>query len=305
MQMMKAVTLKGFGGPEMLQVSRIPRVGLRNEEDILIKVMAAGINRADASQRKGHFPAPRGASEVLGLEVSGVVAEVGKNVKKFKPGDKVMSLLGGGGYAEYTVTHQGCVMPMPKNYSFIEAAAIPEAFLTAWQCLKFHGNVQKGQHVLVHAGASGVGTAACQLVERHFGATAVTTSSTGKIEICKNFASICVDRTPDETGLCFAPKIAQRVGENAIDLVVDPVLGGSYLNEDVTVLKEGGMVVGLAFMGGMKTEVNLAALFAKATTVKCTKLRNKPAAYKEELVRTFTEAVMPLLEDGTIETGGG
>ncbi|EPY43032.1 oxidoreductase [Angomonas deanei] len=296
---MKAVSLKEFGGPENFFVQEVEKAALRNEDDVLIKVMAAGLNRADTLQRVGKYPPPPGDSEVLGLEVSGVVAEVGKNVKKFKPGDKVMSLLGGGGYAEYTVTHQGCVMPMPKNYSFIEAAAIPEAFLTAWQCLKFHGNVQKGQHVLVHAGASGVGTAACQLVERHFGAKAVTTSSTGKIEICKNFASICVDRTPDETGLCFAPKIKNAV-DAGMDVILDPRVGETYLTEDASVVAENGKIVVLSLMGGSNVFLNSVPLLQKRAEIIFTRLRSESMASKARLVASFTEEVMGAIEDRTI-----
>ncbi|KPI89833.1 hypothetical protein ABL78_1096 [Leptomonas seymouri] len=300
MQMMRAVTLKGFGGTDMLQISRIPRAAIANPREILIKVSAAGINRADAMQRQGHYPPPKGGCEVLGLEVSGVIEQVGPDVKRFKEGDKVMALLGGGGYAEYAVAHEGSVMHIPQGYSFIEAASIPEAFLTAWQALKFHGNVRKGNHVLIHAGASGVGTAASQVVEKYFEAVAVTTSSDAKVEVCKSFASINLSRTPDESGLCFAPKIKNLLGEGSIDVVVDGVFGGSYISEDAAVLAEDGRIVVIAFMGGAKVHLNCLPLLRQRAHIVFSKLRCQSNEYKENLVKLFEQEVVPLMNQRVI-----
>ncbi|KPA80451.1 putative mitochondrial oxidoreductase [Leptomonas pyrrhocoris] len=300
MQMMRAVTLKGFGATDMLQISRIPRAVIANPRDVLIKVSAAGINRADGAQRRGHYPPPKGSCEVLGLEVSGVIEQVGPDVKNFKEGDKVMGLLPGGGYAEYAVAHEGSVMHIPQGYSFIEAAAIPEAFLTAWQALKFHGNVSKGQHVLIHAGASGVGTAASQLVEKYFEATAVTTSSEAKVELCKNFASINLSRTPDETGMCFAPKIKNLLGESCINVVLDSIFGGSYISEDAAVLAEDGRIVVLAFMGGARVHLNCLPLLRQRAHIIFSKLRCQSDDYKENLVKTFEQEVIPLMNQRVI-----
>ncbi|KPI89831.1 hypothetical protein ABL78_1094 [Leptomonas seymouri] len=293
--MMRAVTLKGFGGTEVLQISPVPRPTIAGPRDVLVRVKAAGINRADAMQRQGHYPPPKGSSELLGLEVSGVIEQVGPDVKRFKEGDKVMALLSGGGYAEYAVAHEGSVMHIPQGYSFIEAASIPEAFLTAWQALKFHGNVRKGNHVLIHAGASGVGTAASQVVEKYFEAVAVTTSSDAKVEVCKKFASINLSRTPDENGLCFAPKVKKALGEAAIDVVVDCVFGGSYISEDAAVLAEDGRIVVLAFMGGSRVDLDFSQLFMQRAHLIFSKLRNQPNEYKENLVTTFEQEVVPLL----------
>ncbi|EPY33851.1 oxidoreductase [Strigomonas culicis] len=302
--MMRAVTLKGFGAADLLSLAEVPRARLRTGRDVLIKVMASGINRADIVQRYGKYPPPPGASEVLGLEVSGVVDEVGSDVKHFKPGDKVMALLDGGGYAEYAVAHEGTVMPMPREFSFIEAAAVPEAFLTAWQCLKYHGDVQPGQRVLIHAGASGVGTALAQLVERHFKATAITTSSAEKVDVCKSFASHALDRTPDEAGVCFASKVKAQCGEQAINLIIDPVVGGTYLSEDASVLANDGKIVVLALMGGTEVQLNLMPLFARGASIVFSKLRNKPAAYKEGLVTSFTAAALPPVRPARAHGGG-
>ena len=300
MQVMRAVTLKGFGGTDMLQISRVPRAVIANPRDVLIKVSAAGVNRADAAQRRGHYPPPKGSCEVMGLEVSGIVEKVGPEVKNFKEGDKVMALLSGGGYAEYAVAHEGSVMHIPQGYSFIEAAAIPEAFLTAWQALKFHGDLQKGQIALIHAGASGVGTAASQLVEKYFEATAVTTSSDAKVELCKNFASINLSRSPDETGMCFAPKIKNLLGEGAIDVVLDSVFGGSYIFEDAAVLAQDGRIVVLAFMGGAKVHLNCLPLLRQRAHIIFSKLRCQSNEYKENLVKTFEREVVPLMSQRVI-----
>ena len=293
--MMRAVTLNGFGGTEVLQISQVPRATIAGPRDVLIKVKAAGVNRADVAQREGQYPPPKGSSEILGLEVSGIVEKVGPEVKNFKEGDKVMALLSGGGYAEYAVAHEGSVMHIPQGYSFIEAAAIPEAFLTAWQALKFHGNVRKGHHVLIHAGASGVGTAASQLVEKYFEATAVTTSSERKVDVCKKYASVALSRTRDENGQCFASKIVKACGEASVNVVVDCVFGGSYISEDAAVLAEDGRIVVLAFLGGSKVELDFAALFKQRAHLIFSKLRNQSDAYKENLATTFGREVVPLM----------
>lgn len=300
MQMMRAVTLKGFGNPDVLQISRIPKVAISKGTDVLIKVMAAGVNRGDASQRRGLYPPPKGASEVLGLEVSGIVEQVGKEVTKVKEGDRVMALLPGGGYADYAVSHFGSVMHIPHGFSFIEAAAIPEAFLTAWQVLKIHAQVQKGQHVLIHLGASGVGMAASQLVEKYFEATAITTSSPGKVEVCKNFASINLDRTPDETGFAFSPKIKNLLGDGAVNAVIDCIFGGSYFAEDSAVLAQDGKIIVTAFLGGARVHINCLSLFRQRASVIFSKLRCQSDEYKQKLVESFEQEIIPFFQERII-----
>ncbi|KAG5490449.1 hypothetical protein JKF63_00569 [Porcisia hertigi] len=300
MQMMRAVTLKGFGDTNMLQVSRIPKVAVARGKDVLIRVSAAGVNRADAAQRQGHYPSPKGSSEVMGLEVSGIVERVGADVKRFKEGDKVMALLAGGGYAEYAVVHEGSVLHIPRGYSFIEAAAIPEAFLTAWQVLKYHGDCRKGHNVLIHAGASGVGTAAAQIAEKYFQAIAVTTSSESKVEVCKKFATINLSRTPDETGMCFAPKVETLLGGSAINLVLDSVFGGSYISEDAAVLAQDGRIVVLSFMGGAKVHLNCLPLLRQRAHIVFSKLRCQSEIYKESLVDTFEKELIPYMKERVI-----
>ncbi|EPY26196.1 NADPH2:quinone reductase [Strigomonas culicis] len=206
-----------------------------------------------------------------------------------------MALLDGGGYAEYAVAHEGTVMPMPREFSFIEAAAVPEAFLTAWQCLKYHGDVQPGQRVLIHAGASGVGTALAQLVERHFKATAITTSSAEKVDVCKSFASHALDRTPDEAGVCFAPKVKSLFGEESINLIIDPVVGGTYLSEDALCIANDGKIVVIGFMGGTNVFFSCLPLHRQRAEIIFSKLRSESMELKAQLVSTFEEEIVPLL----------
>lgn len=295
---MRAVTLKGFGGVDMLSIGQVPKASIERGSDVLIKVMAAGINRADISQRRGHYPPPAGASDIMGLEVAGVVAAVGADVNgRVKEGDKVMALLPGGGYADYAVAHAGCVMPIPQGYSFMEAAAVPETFITAWQILNRHGKVKPGQRVLIHAGASGIGSACAQITEKYFKATAITTSSESKLDICKGFASVNLSRTRDEAGLAFAPKVKKLFGEESINVIVDPVFGGTYLGENAQVLAPNGHLVVVAFIGGSLVQMNALPFFREQAQITFTKLRCRTEAYKATLVGSFEKEIVPYMNE--------
>ncbi|KAG5474054.1 hypothetical protein CUR178_04165 [Leishmania enriettii] len=298
--MMRTVTLKGFGGTDVLQISRIPKAFINRGRNLLIKVCAAGINRADAAQRHGHYPPPKGSSKVMGPEVSGIVEQMEADVTGFKESDRVMALLPSGGYAEYAVAHEGSVIHIPKGYSFIEAAAIPQAFLTAWHALKYHGDCRKVQHVLVHAGASGIGMAVAQIVEKYFRATAVATSSESKVEACKNFASIYLARTPDETGMRFSPKVKSLLGEGAVDLVLESVFGGPCISEDAAVLAKDGRIVVLAFMGGAKVHFHRLPLLRQRAHAIFSKLRCQSDDYRQNLVDTFVKEVVPYMNERVI-----
>ncbi|KAL7697955.1 quinone oxidoreductase-like protein alcohol dehydrogenase zinc-containing-like protein [Lotmaria passim] len=299
--MMRAVTLKGFGGVDMMSVVEVPKTAIKKGTDVLIKVMAAGVNRADISQRRGHYPQPDGASEIMGLEVAGVVEQVGPDVDaSIKEGDNVMALLPGGGYADYAVAHMGCVMPIPQGYSFIEAAAVPETFITAWQILNRHGKVKPGQRVLIHAGASGIGSACAQITEKYFKATAVTTSSESKLDICKGFASVNLSRTRDEDGWAFAPKVKKLFGEESMNVIVDPVFGGTYLAENSQVLAQDGHLVVLAFMGGSLVRINALPLFRERAQITFTKLRCRSEEYKAMLIQSFEKEIVPYMNERII-----
>lgn len=299
--MMRAVSLKGFGGVDVMSIAQVPKATLERASDVLIKVMAAGINRADISQRRGHYPPPAGASDILGLEVAGVVTEVGAEAAgRVKVGDRVMALLPGGGYADYAVAHGGCVMPIPQGYSFTEAAAVPETFITAWQILNRHGKVKPGQRVLIHAGASGIGSACAQITEKYFKATAITTSSEMKLDICKGFASVNLSRTRDEAGWAFAPKVKKLFGEESINVIVDPVFGGTYLGENAQVLAPDGHLVVVAFIGGSLVQMNALPFFREKAQITFTKLRCRSEAYKTSLVESFEREIVPYMNERII-----
>jgi putative PIG3 family NAD(P)H quinone oxidoreductase len=299
---MRGVALKGFGGPEMLQyTTELLRPVLPNPNYVMIKVAATALNRADTMQRKGHYPAPPGESEILGLEAAGTICEIGPEVRRWKEGDRVMALVPGGGYAENVVVHESHVMPVPEGMSFVDAAAIPEVFLTAYQALRFQSNLQAGDTLLMHAGASGVGTAACQLA-RLFGAKSITTSSEGKVEECKKFADFAVSRTKDENGKIFASKVTAAIGANKVNVVIDPVFGGGYLEESTEVMALDGQVVVLAFMGGNTIkEFNATPLFRKRIGIKFSTLRSQNTEYKAKLIKAFSENALPAFSDGRLK----
>ena len=292
---MRAVQLSGYGGVEVMRVAAgvaIPKIV--SPKGVVVKVNATAVNRGDTMQRKGFYPPPPGASDILGLEAAGVVAEVGAGVSKWKVGDRVMGLLSGGGYAEYVPVHEGHLMPIPEQMSFVEAAAVSEVFLTAWQCLRFNMDVQKGDHVLIHAAASGVGTAASQLVERVIGGVAVGTASEGKLEECRKYASHCVSRTVDpESKTQFASKVRAAVGDR-INAVIDPVFGGGYLQESVSVCAVDGTITVLAMMGGNTIEsYQCSEMFKKRITLRFSTLRGRTDEYKAGLVSSFVEHALP------------
>eukprot|EP00405_Crypthecodinium_cohnii_P005612 CAMPEP_0194763860 /NCGR_PEP_ID=MMETSP0323_2-20130528/20656_1 /TAXON_ID=2866 ORGANISM="Crypthecodinium cohnii, Strain Seligo" /NCGR_SAMPLE_ID=MMETSP0323_2 /ASSEMBLY_ACC=CAM_ASM_000346 /LENGTH=334 /DNA_ID=CAMNT_0039689723 /DNA_START=70 /DNA_END=1074 /DNA_ORIENTATION=- len=300
--MMKGVAVQAPGGVDMLQVvSDIPRPSIKGENEVLIKVMCTAVNRADTMQRMGMYPPPPGASDIIGLEASGVIESVGPAVKRWQPGDKVMALLAGGGYAEYAVVHEGSCMPIPEGFSFEEAAAIPEVFLTAFQAMTFQANFEKGKTLLVHAGASGIGTAACQLA-RFMGGRSITTSSASKVEACKKFADFAVSREPGKDGKLFASKIAEEVGPNCVDVIIDPVVTGGYLEENAEIMNLDGQIVVLAFLNGPTIkDFNCLPIFKKRGGIKFSTLRSQSEEYKASLVSRFSEVALPGFKDGRLK----
>ncbi|CAJ1988980.1 alcohol dehydrogenase zinc-containing-like protein [Leishmania donovani] len=301
--MMRAVTLKGLGGIATMSISEVPKAAVKKGTDVLIKVMAAGVNRAGVSQRRDNYAPPDGANELLGLEVAGIVEQVGSDVAgRVKEGDRVMALLPGGGYADYAVAHMGCVMAMPQGYTFTEAAAIPETFIRAWQILHRHGKVKRGQKVLIHAGASDIGSASAQITEKYFKATAITTSSEEKLDVCKAHASVTLSRTPDELGLAFAPKLKRLFGEESVNVIVDPVFGGTYLSENAQVLAPNGHLIVIAFMGGALVHMNALPLFRERAKITFSKLHCRSDQYKAGLVTSFEREIVPYMSERIICT---
>lgn len=263
---------------------------------VKVSVMSFGINRADTLQRQGRYPAPQGESEILGLEVAGVIAEVGENVTQLSVGDKVFGLVAGGGYATEVIVEPSHLMPIPDGMAFHEAAGLAEVFLTAFLCLRTLSHVKPANHVLIHGGASGVGLAALQLC-RHWGVnTAVTASNSSKLSQCqRNGAELLINYKQQ----AFDEEIS-KAWPDGVEMVLDMV-GGDYLNRNLKVLKQDGRIVYLAMLGGRYADnLDMALLLAKRATILGTTLRNRSDVYKTALVDDFKATCLPAFSTGEL-----
>lgn len=292
---MRAVLVSEPGGPEKLYLGEYPTPA-PGPGELLVRVRATSLNRADLLQREGKYPPPPGASPILGLDVAGTVAAVGPGVTGWQVGDRVFGLVEGGGYAEYAVLPAGMAMRIPDNLSFEEAAAIPEVFLTAYQALCWLGQLQRNEHVLVHAGASGVGTAAIQLARR-LGAHVHITASAAKHEVCQTLgAETTIDyRTED-----FPRRVLEATGGTGAHLIIDFV-GAPYLEPNLQCLATDGRIVLLATMGGSRVaSFNLRLLFARRAHLMASTLRNRPRDYKVRLTQEFAERFLDDFAEGRL-----
>ena len=264
--------------------------------EVRVRVHATALNRADTFQRRGHYPPPDGASPILGLEMAGVVEEAGDRVVDWHEGDRVCSLLAGGGYAEQVAVHEDLLMAVPPGLSMRDAAAIPEVFLTAYQALHWLGGMQSGHEVLVHAGASGVGTAAIQLAEEA-GAHPYVTASAPKHEVCRDLGA---EATIDYESEDFAAQIEDRTNGEGVHIILD-FIGAPYFHKNVASLAMDGRIVQLATLGGSTVEeVSLRALMAKRAHLLASTLRNRSLDYKVQLTQEFASDVLPTFVDGQL-----
>ena len=264
--------------------------------EVRVRVHATALNRADTFQRRGHYPPPDGASPILGLEMAGVVEEAGDRVIDWHEGDRACSLLAGGGYAEQVVVHKDLLMAVPPGLSMRDAAAIPEVFLTAYQALHWLGGMQSGHEVLVHAGASGVGTAAIQLA-KEAGAHPYITASAPKHEVCRDLGA---EATIDYESEDFAAQIEDRTNGEGVHIILD-FIGAPYFHKNVASLAMDGRIVQLATLGGSTVEeVSLRALMAKRAHLLASTLRNRSLDYKVQLTQEFASDVLPTFVDGQL-----
>jgi putative PIG3 family NAD(P)H quinone oxidoreductase len=290
---MRAVIVTEEGAPEHMRIGEVPTPD-PGPDEVRVQVHATALNRADTFQRQGHYPPPDGASEILGLEMAGTVAETGSDVLDWHEGDRVFALLDGGGYAEYTVVHADRLVAVPPGMSMQEAAALPEVFLTAYQALHWLGGLQAGHHVLVHAGASGVGTAAIQLVRRAE-AHPYITASAPKHDVCRDLGA---EATIDYEREDFADRIASITEERGVDIILD-FIGAPYFHPNVESLALDGRIVQLATLGGSTVErVSLRALMGKRAQLLASTLRSRSLAYKVQLTQEFAGDVLPQFIDG-------
>lgn len=292
---MKAITLPSFGGPEVLTVSEIPTPGI-NADEVLVRVVAAGVNRADLLQRQGNYAPPPGESEIPGLEVSGIVVQVGSRVEGWSEGDEVCALLAGGGYAEHVAVPAGQLLPVPAGISLVDAAALPEVTCTVWSNLVMTAGLQRGDTLLVHGGSSGIGTTAIQIARRLGVRVAVTAGSAAKLERCRELgASILIDYKEQD----FVEELRAATDGRGADVILDN-MGAKYLPRNVAALATGGRLVIIGMQGGVKGELDIATLLRKRGTVVATSLRARPRAEKAAIVAEVREHVWPLVEAGEV-----
>ena len=281
------------GGPDVLQPSRVP-LPTAAEDEVLIRVHAAGINRPDALQRAGQYPMRPGMNPIPGLEVAGEVVAIGAGVSTFAVGDRVCALTNGGGYAEYCAVPAGQALPIPEGLDWVQAAAIPETFFTVWANLFGLGGARAGQRVLIHGGTSGIGTTALMLC-REFGIEAFATAgSAEKCAAIENLGGRAINYREED----FATVIAEKTAGQGVDVILD-IMGGSYLNGNVSALAMDGRLVMLGFLGGARAnDIDLLAILAKRAVVTGSLLRPRTTPEKTAIAAQLREHVWPVLASG-------
>jgi putative PIG3 family NAD(P)H quinone oxidoreductase len=291
----RAVVLRDHGGPEVLVIteSADPAPG---PEEVLVRVHATALNRADLLQRMGMYPNPFPADdEIPGLEFAGEVISCGPRVTVWRPGDRVMGIVSGGAYAEKLVIHERQAMEVPAGMAWTDAAAIPEVFITAWDALVVQGGLTSGRWAMVHAGASGVGTAAIQIC-RAVGARIIVTCSAGKVQACRDLgADVVVDYGSQD----FVEAAREATGGAGVDVVLD-VIGGEYVERNVAALAVKGRIIQVGVMAGKPLPFNVGLLLGKRATITGTVLRARPTEEKIAISRQFAAEMLPLFSTGSL-----
>ncbi|MEZ4634605.1 MAG: NAD(P)H-quinone oxidoreductase [Caldilineaceae bacterium] len=266
-------------------------------DEVLVDVHATALNRADLSQAAGNYPPPPGASSILGLDMAGVIAEVGADVTGWRRGDRVCALLAGGGYAEKVAVPAAMLMPIPGGWDFETAAAMPEVYLTAFLNIFMEANFQPGETVLIHGGASGVGTAAIQLVKAAGGTVIATAGKADKVQVCCDLgADLAINYNEDD----FVAAAQDFTNNTGVDVILDMV-GASYLARNISLLKIKGRLVFIATLGGSVGEINIGQLMGKRARLIGSVLRARPVAEKTEIVRRFRQQFWSHFEDGSMK----
>tara|TARA_Y100000746_G_scaffold227832_1_gene235034 strand:+ start:536 stop:1540 length:1005 start_codon:yes stop_codon:yes gene_type:complete len=293
---MRAVVITEYGDVDVLQVQEVP-APVPGPDEVLVEVMASAMNRADLLQRAGQYPAPgpQPEYEVPGLEFSGTIAAVGSQVVSWSPGDAVMGIVSGGAMAEMLVTHERMLQPVPSSVGLADAAGIPEVFMTAHDALVSQGMLTSGRRALVHAGASGVGTASIQICQA-IGAEIAVTCSTNKVGACSDLgAHLVVDYSKDD----FVDAVGDWTGGGGVDVVLD-VIGGEYLVRNIRCLKTQGRIVQVGVMGEAVASFPLGALLPKRASLIGTVLRSRPLEQKIDANQRFLSELLPRFDDGTL-----
>lgn len=290
---MHAITINEPGGPEVLEWREVPdpRPG---PGEVLVETTASAVNRADLLQRQGHYPPPRGASEILGLECSGTIAELGEGVEGWQVGDEVCALLAGGGYAEKVAVPAVQLLPVPGEVGLVASAALPEVACTVWSNVVMDAGLHEGEVFLVHGGAGGIGTHAIQ-VGKALGATvAVTAGSAERLDRCRQLGA---DITINYREQDFVAELKRETG--GADVILDN-MGASYLDRNIDALATGGRLAVIGMQGGTKAELNLGKLVGKRGRISATTLRARPVPEKGRIVADVREHLWPLVEHGSV-----
>jgi putative PIG3 family NAD(P)H quinone oxidoreductase len=293
---MRAVVLRQHGGPEVLAVSESSDP-VAAPEEVLVRVHATALNRADLLQRMGMYPNPFPADdEIPGLEFAGEVVSCGARVTMWKPGDRIMGIVSGGAYAEKLVIHERQAMAVPEGMSWTDAAAIPEVFITAWDALVVQGGLTSGRWAMVHAGASGVGTAAIQIC-RAIGARIIVTCSAGKVQACRDLGA---DVVVDYGSRDFVEEARTATGGAGVDVVLD-VIGGEYVEKNIAALAVKGRIIQVGVMAGKPLPFNVGLLLGKRASITGTVLRARPTEEKIAISRQFAAEMLPLFTTGSMK----
>ncbi|WP_316860667.1 NAD(P)H-quinone oxidoreductase [uncultured Cohaesibacter sp.] len=293
---MKAITAPEAGGPEKLEIveREIPTL---SEDEVLIKVKAAGVNRPDCIQRAGNYPPPPGASDILGLEVSGEIVEIGARVTDWKVGDLAVALVSGGGYAEYCKAHHGSVLPIPKGFSLMEAASLPENLFTVWHNVFQRGALKANESLLIHGGSSGIGMAAIQLGKAFGAKVAITAGSDEKCEAC---TALGADLAINYKNQDFVSEIKSWTDRKGVNVILDMV-GGDYISKNYVIAAEEGRIVQIAFLKGGVVEADFRRLMMKRLIHTGSTLRARPDSVKQSIARELQKEVWPLLRCGLVK----
>lgn len=292
---MRAVVLTEYGGPEVLTMQDVPDP-VPGRDEVLVDITATALNRADVLQRLGRYPGPPTDHEIPGLEFCGVVDSVGVDVRQWSPGDEVMGLVGGGGYAEKIVTKDRALLAVPQSVPLADAAAIPEVWITAFDALVAQAGLTSGRTALVHAGASGVGTASIQIAKA-IGARIAVTCSTAKMDACRDLGA---DLVIDYTQADFAQAVGEWTDGAGVDIVLD-VIGGDYFSRNVSCLALKGTLIQVGTMVSPKVEANLGAFMVKRARLIGTVLRARPIEEKLAIIQRFGAELLPLFDQGIVK----
>ncbi|MFD0795023.1 NAD(P)H-quinone oxidoreductase [Mucilaginibacter litoreus] len=294
---MKAIIITHPGGPEVLQLQE-RAVPAYADNEVLVKVIATGVNRPDVAQRKGNYPPPAGApQDIPGLEIAGEITAVGSSVKRWKIGDNVCALVIGGGYAEYCNVPEGQCLPVPDGLSYKEAASLPETFFTVWSNVFDRANLQPGESLLVHGGSSGIGVAAIQMAKA-LGSTVYVTA--GSAEKCRFCESLGADKAINYNDEDFADAIQHLTGGKGVNVILD-MIGGDYTPLNLACLAEDGRLVMINTMNGKQADVDLSMLMRKRLTLTGSTLRARDTAFKATIAQKLEQNIWPFLGSGVIK----